>query len=41
MFAGWIIAWYGAYRRDRAGTWIAISGLGLANAAMMRGEARQ
>ena len=41
MFAGWIIAWYGVFRRDRPGTWIALAGIGLADAAMVRKEAGQ
>lgn len=39
MFTGLIVAWYGVYRRDRPGTLIAIAGLGLADAVMLREEA--
>jgi hypothetical protein len=38
MFVGWIITLYGIHRRDRRGTIIAMSGLALADGAMIIGE---
>lgn len=39
VFLGWMIAFYGIRRRDWPGTFIALSGLGLAHGAMTFGEA--
>jgi hypothetical protein len=38
MFAGWIIALYGVHRRDWPGTIISMTGLALADGAMIIGQ---
>lgn len=40
MFLGWIVALYGVRRRDWPGTMIALSGLGVADAAMIIGASK-